>query len=108
MLGKFAGSSPSRTSWRNPASMTERWPSVGPPLPTLYVIAAFGSPVFERRMKYRGASGPFVVTVQLLIERCQSSATPSQSAAHAASPLAPARSAAAASPAISAAIVDGE
>ena len=24
---------------------------IGPPLPRLYVIAAFGSPVFERRMK---------------------------------------------------------
>ncbi len=33
--------------------MTSRWSSVGPPLPTLYEIAAFGSPVFESRMKYR-------------------------------------------------------
>ena len=32
-------------------------------------------------MKYRGASGPVVVTVQALIERCQSSATPSHTAA---------------------------
>ena len=52
----------------SPASITARWSSVGPPLPTLYEIAAFGSPVFESRMKYRGpASGPFVVTVQPLI-----------------------------------------
>ena len=73
------------------------------------MIAAFGSPVFESRMKYGcAASGPFVVTVQPLIERCQSSATPSQTAADAASPFARARSAAATSPAISAAIVDGE
>src|SRR5512139_3417781 len=71
-------------------------------------MAAFGSPVFERRMKYRGASGPLVVTVQPFTERCQSSATPSQSADDAVSPLALARSAAAARPAISAAIVDGE
>jgi hypothetical protein len=35
----------------------------------LYEIAAFGSPVFESRMKYRGASGPVVVTVQPLIDR---------------------------------------
>ena len=40
-------------------------------------------------MKYGcAASGPFVVTVQPLIERCQSSATPSQSAAEEASPFA--------------------
>ena len=38
-------------SSRKPASITERWSSVGPPLPTLYEIAAFGSPVLERRMK---------------------------------------------------------
>ena len=54
------------------------------------------------------ASGPFVVTVQPFTERCQSSATPSQSAAEDASPLTRARSAAAARPAISAAIVEGE
>ena len=60
-------------------------------------------------MKYGcAANGPFVVTVQPLIERCQSSATPSQSAAEAASPFTRARSAAATSPAISAAIVEGE
>jgi hypothetical protein len=44
--------------------MTSRWSSVGPPLPTLYVIAALGSPVFESRMKYRGPCGPVVVNVQ--------------------------------------------
>ena len=105
----MAGSSPSRTSSRKPASITSRWSSVGPPLPTLYVIAAFGSPVFESRMKYGcAASGPFVVTVQPLIERCQSSATPSQSAAEVGVAVRRARSAAATRPAISAAIVEGE
>ena len=54
------------------------------------------------------ASGPFVVTVQPFTERCQSSATPSQRAAEDMSPLTRARSAAAARPAISAAIVEGE
>ena len=54
------------------------------------------------------ACGPFVVTVQPLTDRCQSSATPSQTAAEAVSPFACASSAAAARPAISAAIVDGE
>src|SRR5437879_4666038 len=77
-----AASSPNRDSSRKPASMTVRWSSVGPPLPRLYEIAALGSPVFERRMKYGcAASGPFVVTVQPLIDRCQSSATPRQTAA---------------------------
>src|SRR5262249_36445668 len=49
--GACAESSRSRTSWGRPASMPSRWSSVGPPLPTLYAIAAFGSPVFDRRMK---------------------------------------------------------
>jgi hypothetical protein len=49
-----------------------------------------------------------VVTVQPLTDRCQSSATPSHRFAEAVSPLARARSAAAARPAISAAIVEGE
>ena len=73
------------------------------------MIAAFGSPVFDSRMKYGSAdSGPFVVTVQSLIERCISSATPSQTAAESSSPFAVASSAAATRPAISDAIVDGE
>jgi len=38
------------------------------------VIAAFGSPVLDSRMKYRGAYGPVVVTVQPLIERWKKSA----------------------------------
>ena len=60
-------------------------------------------------MKYGcGESGPFVVTVQPLIERCMSSATPSQTAADVGSPFTRARSAAATSPAISAAMVEGE
>ena len=33
--GSVAGFSPSRTSSRNPASMTFRWSRLGPPLPTL-------------------------------------------------------------------------
>ena len=104
-----AGSSPSRVSSRKPASTTDRWSRSGPPLPRLYEIAAFGSPVFDRRMKYGcDESGPFVVKVQLLIERCQSSATPRHTAADTASPFASAMCAAATRPAISAAIVDGE
>ena len=78
-------------------------------MPRLYEIAAFGSPVFERRMKYGcAASGPFVVTVQPLIDRCQSSATPRHTAAEGWSPFTSAMCAAAIRPAISAAIVDGE
>jgi hypothetical protein len=38
-------------------------------------MAAFGSPVFESRMKYGSAArGPFVVTVHPLTRRCMSSA----------------------------------
>ena len=60
-------------------------------------------------MKYGSAdSGPFVVTVQSLIDRCISSAAPSQIADDSGSPFARARSAPATSPAISAAMVDGE
>jgi hypothetical protein len=60
-------------------------------------------------MKYgRGLSGPLVVIAQPLIERWNSSATPRQMAAERASPLRSAMSALAISPAISAAIVDGE
>ena len=77
-------------------------------MPTLYEIAAFGSPVFESRMKYRDACGPVVVTVQSFTCRCQESATPSQTAADAVSPFARASSAAATRPAMLAAIVDGE
>jgi hypothetical protein len=35
MSGSFGFISPSRAYSRNPASMTARWSSVGPPLPTL-------------------------------------------------------------------------
>ena len=66
---------------RKPASMTSRWSSVGPPLPTLYEIAAFGSPVLDSRMKYGcGLSEPVEVTVQSLMLRWNSSATPRQTA----------------------------
>src|SRR5260370_38601418 len=89
--------------------MTVRWSSVGPPLPRLYEIAALGSPVFERRMKYGcDASGPDVVTVQPLIERCHWSAVARNTPDEAASPLMSARSAAEISPAISAAMGEGE
>ena len=54
------------------------------------------------------ASGPVLVTVQHSIERCQSSATPSQTCALALSWLTRAISDAATSPAISAAMVEGE
>src|ERR1700682_4815541 len=109
MAGSEAASTPSLDSSRKPASMTERWSSVGPPLPTLYVMAALGSPVLESRMKYGcEARGPLVVTVQPLIDRCQSSAVPRKTRADTWSPLMSAMLAAEMSPAISAAIVDGE
>src|SRR5713226_5477568 len=72
-------------------------------------MAAFGSPVLDSRMKYGAASnGPLDVTVQPLTDRCQSSATARQTCALAVSWLASASSAAEISPAISAAIVEGE
>ena len=37
-------------------------------------MAAFGSPVLDSRMKYRGPSGPVVVTSQVLMVRWKSSA----------------------------------
>src|SRR5260370_5529714 len=81
-------SSPNRDSSRKRAWMTVRWSSVGPPLPRLYEIAALGSPVFERRMKYGcDASGPVGVTAQPLIERCQWSPAARNTPAQAASPL---------------------
>ncbi len=89
--------------------MTVRWSRVGPPLPTLQLIAAFGSPVLDSRMKYAAANnGPLEVTVQPLTDRCQSSATPRQTWALAVSWLVSAMSAAEISPAISAAMVEGE
>jgi hypothetical protein len=71
--------------------------------------ASFGSPFFDRRMKYgAGLSGPFVVTAWPLTSRWNSSATPRHRAAEGASWLRSAIRAAAIRPAISAAIVDGE
>src|SRR6266540_1266255 len=72
-------------------------------------MAALGSPVLDSRMKYgSGLLGPLLVTVQPFTERWKSSATPRYTRAEAWSPLLAAMSAAAISPAISAAIVDGE
>src|SRR5690242_9700044 len=109
IAGSDAASSPSRESSRKPASTTVRWSTVGPPLPRPYEIAALGSPDFATRMKYGcDASDPDVVTVQPLIERCHWSAVARNTAAEAASPLTSAMSAAEISPAISAAMVEGE
>ena len=72
-------------------------------------MSAFGSPFFERRMKYGlGLSGPLVVSVQRLRLRWNSSADAAPHGGEARSPLRSAILAAASSPAISAAIVDGE
>src|SRR5262245_19676815 len=72
-------------------------------------MAASGSPVFERRMKYGWpAAGPLVVTVHPLTDRCMSSATPRQTLAETGSWLKSARCAAANSQAISDATVEGE
>src|SRR6266571_8174864 len=65
-------------------------------------MAAFGSPVLERRMKYGcEAREPLVVTVHPSTERWKSSATPSQTCAFCVSPMTLAMSAAATRPAIS-------
>src|SRR5690348_187707 len=72
-------------------------------------MAAFGSPVLDRRMKYGSLlRGPLVVSVHFFRLRWNSSATPRHTAADVASPFLSAISAAAISPAISADIVDGE
>src|SRR3954454_8212804 len=72
-------------------------------------MAALGSPVFDRRMKYgAGESGPVVVSVHVLRLRWNWSATARHTRAESGSPLRSAIVAAATSPAISAASVDGE
>ncbi len=72
-------------------------------------MAAFGSPFFDRRMKYGlELSGPVLVTVQFLMLRWKSSAAAWYTAASAASPCCLAIALAAVRPAISAAIVETE
>ena len=73
------------------------------------MIAAFGSPVLDSRMKYGLAeSGPLMVTVSAITSRWNSSAVARNTRAEAGSPLALAICPAATRPAISAAIVEGE